>query len=86
MVFDRRTAFAAYWSAQTRREQQAAYHEVLLFGGRDGYREGWRYAVVRWLRRVALVIEGRPRPWVLDCAEGLPTEPTLGQRLTPNPS
>ena len=45
----------AYLTAKTPREAQAAYHEILLFGGVDmnlnAY--GWRPTVVRWLRRVA---------------------------------
>ena len=57
MTRDLRTAFQAYRSATTRREEEAAYHEILLFGGKDGYREGWRPVVVRWLRRAALWIE-----------------------------
>lgn len=50
-------AVAAYWAAKTPRECEAAYHEMLLFGGVDGYRFGWRVAVARWLRRAALWIE-----------------------------
>ena len=33
-------AYEAYWSANTFREEQAAYHEILLFGGHDGYAAG----------------------------------------------
>ena len=48
----------AYWAAQTPREQQAAYHEMLLFGGKDGFGSGgWREFLARWLRKVALKIE-----------------------------
>ncbi len=50
-------AYDAYWSSKTFRENQAAYHEILLFGGKDGYRFGWRVAVARWLRLMALKIE-----------------------------
>jgi len=53
-----RSALAAYWGAQTPREEQAAYHEVLLFGGKDGYRDGWRSAIARVLRRLAARIDG----------------------------
>jgi len=59
-VFDLDTALQAYWNSRTPREDQAAYHEILLFGGRDGYGSGgWRDAVVRWLRLLALRIERR---------------------------
>jgi hypothetical protein len=63
-VFDLQSAVEAYWQAKTHREQQAAYHEILLFGGFDSYGFagfGWRGAVVRWLRRLAYRIEGKRR-------------------------
>ena len=58
MVHDLNTALRAYWATNTPREHQAAYHEVLLFGGPDGYREGWRPVLARWLRMIAAKIEG----------------------------
>lgn len=51
------TAYSTYWSARTPREEQMAYHEILLFGGKDGYRSGWRTVLARWLRLLALKIE-----------------------------
>lgn len=56
-VTNLKSAADAYWEAGTPREHQAAYHEILLFGGSDGYREGWRVPVARWLRRLALWVE-----------------------------
>ncbi len=57
-VWNLETALDAYWGAKSSREEQAAYHEVLLFGGRNGYSNtGWRSAIARWLRRAALWIE-----------------------------
>jgi hypothetical protein len=58
-VTDLTTAYEAYWSAQSRREDQAAYHEILLFGGVDGCASGpkWRTVLVRMLRRLAHWIE-----------------------------
>lgn len=49
----------AYWNARAPREEQAAYHEILLFGGGDGYASGGRLraAAVRALRRLAFWIE-----------------------------
>jgi hypothetical protein len=54
-------ALDAYWGAKSRREEQAAYHEILLFGGPDGYpvASPWRCWVARQLRKVALWVEGR---------------------------
>lgn len=54
-------AYDAYWAASTCREDQAAYHEILLFGGNDGhcFAEGWRAWAARVLRRLALKIEKR---------------------------
>lgn len=59
MVHDLKSALDAYWGATSHREDQAAYHEILLFGGRDGYPKHGelRNAVVRWLRKLALWIE-----------------------------
>ena len=56
-VHDLPSAYEAYWAAKNRREHQAACHEILLFGGVDGYRSGWRMVVARWLRKLALLIE-----------------------------
>ncbi len=58
-VDDLSTALDAYWSAHSRREEQAAYHEILLFGGPDGYRLSPKPAVwiVRRLRMLAYWIE-----------------------------
>jgi hypothetical protein len=58
-VTDLKSALDAYWGAKSRREEQAAYHEILLFGGRDGYpiNNWWRPSVARWLRRLALWVE-----------------------------
>jgi hypothetical protein len=59
-VQDLRSALRAYWDAQSMREDQAAYHEILLFGGRDGWKDkSWRTVVARWLRCAALRIESR---------------------------
>ncbi len=59
-VHDLRTATKAYWGARTVREDQAAYHEMLLFGGEDGWRDRcWRTTLARWLRKVALLVEPR---------------------------
>lgn len=58
-VTDLKSAYAAYHAARTRREEQAAHHEILLFGGADGYPDGppWRAACARWARRFACWIE-----------------------------
>jgi hypothetical protein len=58
-VTDLSSALDAYWTASSRREDQAAYHEILLFGGPDGYPSHGkaRTAVIRWLRQLALWIE-----------------------------
>ena len=53
-------AYEAYWEAKSFREEQAAYHEILLFGGKDGYRCDTRpllKKIVRLLRSVAYRIE-----------------------------
>jgi hypothetical protein len=59
LVHDLPSALDAYWRAQNRREDQAAYHEILLFGGKDGYPSHGKYrtAVIRWLRKMALWLE-----------------------------
>lgn len=58
-VFNLDTACQAYWNSHSWRENQAAYHEMLLFGARDGwYDAGWRLTAARVLRRLALWIEG----------------------------
>jgi hypothetical protein len=53
-------ALDAYWNAKTHREDQAAYHEILLFGGIDGYANygSIRTTVARWLRKAALWMDG----------------------------
>jgi hypothetical protein len=58
-VTDLASAYDAYWNSHSRREDQAAYHEILLFGGIDGYASGpkWRTVLVRMLRRLAHWIE-----------------------------
>lgn len=60
-VTDLGSAYDAYWTAHNRREDQAAYHEILLFGGRDGWAgdSKWRAALARWARRFACWIEQR---------------------------
>lgn len=64
-VTDLHSAYDAYWSAYSAREDQAAYHEILLFGGRDGYASdaGWfphtRAALARLARRFACWVEVR---------------------------
>ena len=52
-------AYDAYWEAHSSREEQAAYHEILLFGGKDGYPSDsrWRVSLARWLRQLACLIE-----------------------------
>ena len=59
-VYDLKSATDAYWRAESNRESQAAYHEMLLFGAHDGYpgAKPWRCAVARWLRIAALMVEG----------------------------
>lgn len=59
-------ALEAYWEAKNYRDRQAAYHEVLLFGGKDGWHQvgprggsTWRGHIARWLRLAALKIEQR---------------------------
>ena len=58
-VHNLKTALDAYWQAKNARELQAAYHEVLLYGGRNGYpsKAAWRHYVARMLRKLALWIE-----------------------------
>ncbi len=58
-VADLESALDAYWTASSHREDQAAYHEILLFGGPDGYPNHgkFRTTVVRWLRQLAYWID-----------------------------
>lgn len=58
-VTNLQSAYNAYWGAKSRRDEQAAYHEILLFGGRDGYPSGsrWRIWAAQHLRRLALWVE-----------------------------
>lgn len=58
-VRDLQSASAAYWDASNAREQQAAYHEILLFGGKDGYPSHGRSRawIIRVLRLIAYEIE-----------------------------
>lgn len=65
-VINLESALQAYWRAKSRREDQAAYHEILLFGGIDGWHQvgprggpTWRGRAARWLRILALTIEQR---------------------------
>lgn len=62
-VSDLESALDAYWDAYgSSRAGQAAYHEILLFGGKDGYpptESRWRLALARWLRLLALKVERR---------------------------
>lgn len=51
-------AYSRYWTAKNRTEDRAAYYEILLLGGKDGYGVGgWRGAVARALRWLAVRIE-----------------------------
>ena len=63
-VGNRSDAINAYWKATSRREQQAAYHEILLFGGKDGYPSYGpvRTALARWLRIAAMWMDGLSPP------------------------
>lgn len=59
-VNDLDAAYEAYWNSHSRREEQAAYHEMLLFGARDGYGPDgakFRQWLVRMLRLIAAGIE-----------------------------
>lgn len=61
-------AYDAYWHATSHKEEQAAYHAILLFGGRDGYPKRTGPAlnwIIRSLRRLALWLEGYGHlgPW-----------------------
>ncbi len=57
-VTDFHSAHEAYWGAHSAREEQAAYHEILLFGGKDAWGpKNWRGAVTRWLRQLACWID-----------------------------
>jgi hypothetical protein len=52
------SAVEAYWGAHSGREEQAAYHEILLYGGIDGYGAGgWRGWLAALLRRLALRVD-----------------------------
>ena len=58
MVQNLRDAVFAYNNSETQREQQAAYHEILLYGGEDGYSmPSWRRAVARYARKFACWVE-----------------------------
>ena len=61
LVCNLKSALDAYWAAENHREQQGAYHEILLFGGIDGYAPSG--SVRSWLaqqaRRFALWVERR---------------------------
>ena len=52
-------AYDAYWNAHSRRDEQAAYHEILLFGGTNGYGTDRvvRPWIARTLRRLACWVE-----------------------------
>lgn len=54
-------AYDSYWASKSHREQQMAYHEILLFGGNDGYPScnKWRLMAAKYLRRMALWVEER---------------------------
>lgn len=58
-----RAAYQHYWSAATVDQERAAYYEILLRGGVDGYAPDctspWRLGLARWLRRLAIKIEHR---------------------------
>ncbi len=58
-VSDLSSALDAYWTASSHREGQAAYHEILLFGGKDGYPSHGKIktAIIRRLRQLAHWIE-----------------------------
>jgi hypothetical protein len=60
-VTDLASAYDAYWGSRSPREDQAAYHEILLFGGRDGWAPDpkWRAALARWARRFAGWVEAK---------------------------
>ena len=52
-------AYERYWSAKTPTEERAAYYEILVLGGKDGWGPGgWRGRVARALRWMAARIEG----------------------------
>lgn len=60
IVRNLQTALDSYWSAKSPAEERAAYFEILLLGGPDGYAVStWRPAIVRFLRRCAAWIEKR---------------------------
>lgn len=53
-------AYDRYWKAKNHDEQRAAYLEILLRGGRDGYPTAGelRQRIARILRRLAARIDG----------------------------
>lgn len=59
MVHNLESALSAYWTANSRREDQAAYHEILLFGGNDGFPSHGpvRTWAIQMLRKAALWLE-----------------------------
>ena len=61
LVCNLKAATDAYWAAKSHREHQAAYHEILLFGGEDGYPPAgpMRSWLARQARRFALWVEQR---------------------------
>jgi hypothetical protein len=53
------SAISAYWGSKSSREEQAAYHEVLLFGGKYGYPSHGKVRTwtIRLLRKIAVWLE-----------------------------
>ena len=76
LVCNLKSALDAYWAAENHREQQGAYHEILLFGGIDGYAPSGpvRSWLARQARKFALWIEKRDLG-----AKEIPDEPKLCQ-------
>jgi hypothetical protein len=58
-VTNLKQACDAYLSAKSARERQAAFHEMLLFGGEAPYPHEGRERVARWFRIIALWVDGR---------------------------
>jgi hypothetical protein len=59
-VYDIDTALQAYWNSRTFRENQAAYHEILLFGGNDGWGSNtFGEKIAKLLRKLAIFFEGK---------------------------
>jgi hypothetical protein len=59
-VYGLKEAYDNYWNAHSSREEQAAYNEIKLFGGKDGYASERRRFLtwcVRKLRQIAYRIE-----------------------------